>query len=95
MGRYFTPEQRSMIAEIGRASSLMGLRQIDAAARATEVLGVPVSQASVSRAILTEPAVEEAAKAEPGTLFDWANMETSAQIVEKLDEIIRLMKGTK
>ena len=93
MGRTYTPEQRALIADIGRAAATMGLTQYDAADRATEVLGVPVSQSSVSRAVLSEPAVRAAVKAEPDTLFDWANMETSAAIVERLDDIIRLMKG--
>lgn len=91
----YTEEQRALIAQIGRAAALMGLRQEDAARRATEVLGVNVSQSSVSRAILAEPAVEAVAKDEPETLFDFANLTAAEQIIARLDEIIRLMKGAR
>lgn len=88
----YTPTQRQTIADIGRAASLMGLTQADAAKRASEVLGVNVSTSSVCRCLMDEPAVKAAAEEEPETLFEWANMETSAAIVARLDEIIKLMK---
>ena len=91
----YTPEQRALIAEVGRAAALMGLTQEDAAKRATEILGVNVAQSSVSRAVLSEPAVEAVAANEPATLFDFANTVAAEAIVAKLDEIIGIMKGTK
>lgn len=93
----YSDEQRALIAQIGRAAALMGLRQEDAARRATEVLGVNVSQSSVSRAILADdaPALDRLAKEDPETLFDWANMEATGQVIARLDEIIRIMKGAR
>ena len=91
----YTPEQRALIAEVGRAAALMGLTQEDAARRATEILGVNVAQSSVSRAVLSEPAVEAVAENEPATLFDFANPVAAEEIVRKLDEIIGIMKGKK
>lgn len=88
----YTPEQRALIAEIGRAAALMGLKQDDAARRATEVLGINVSQSSVSRCVLSEPAVQAAAKEEPGTLFDFANLTAADAICAKLDTIIAILK---
>ena len=87
----YTPEQRALIAEIGRAAALMGLKQEDAARRATEVLGINVSQSSVSRAVLAEPAVTAVAKEEPETLFDFANLTAAEAIEKRLDVIIELL----
>ena len=91
----YTPEQRALIAEIGRAAALMGLKQDDAAKRATEVLGINVSQSSVSRCVLSEPAVQAAAKEEPETLFDFSNLTAADAICVKLDTIIAILKNTK
>ena len=88
----YTAEQRALIAEIGRAAALMGLKQDDAARRATEVLGINVSQSSVSRCVLSEPAVQAAAKEEPETLFDFANLTAADAICVKLDTIIAILK---
>lgn len=88
----YTAEQRALIAEIGRAAALMGLKQDDAARRATEVLGINVSQSSVSRCVLSEPAVQAAAKEEPETLFDFANLTAADAICAKLDIIIAILK---
>ena len=88
----YTPEQRALIAEIGRAATLMGLKQEDAARRATEVLGINVSQSSVSRAVLSEPAVAAVAKEEPETLFDFANLTAAEAIEKRLDRIIDLLE---
>lgn len=88
----YTAEQRALIAEIGRAAALMGLKQDDAARRATEVLGINVSQSSVSRCVLSEPAVQAAAKEEPETLFDFANLTAADAICAKLDTIIAILK---
>ena len=92
MGRAYTDAERRTIVEVARAANLMGLTQYDAADRATVLLGVPVSQSSVSRCVLAAPDVREAAAEEPETLFDWANLETSEQVLRRLDEIIRIMK---
>lgn len=89
----YTDSQRALIADIGRAAALMGLTQEDAAKRATEVLGVNVSQSSVSRAVLAEPAVAAVAKDEPETLFDFANLTAAESICTKLDTIIAIMRG--
>ena len=88
----YTAEQRALIAEIGRAAALMGLKQEDAARRATEVLGINVSQSSVSRAVLSEPAVTAVAKEEPETLFDFANLTAAEAIEKRLDAIITLLE---
>lgn len=87
----YSDEQRAVIADIGRAAALMGLTQDDAAKRATEVLGVNVSQSSVSRCVLAEPAVQAVAKEEPETLFDFANLTAAEQIAAKLDIIIDIL----
>ena len=87
----YSAEQRAVIADIGRAAALMGLTQDDAAKRATEVLGVNVSQSSVSRCVLAEPAVQAVAKEEPETLFDFANLTAAEQIAAKLDIIIDIL----
>ena len=89
----YTKEQRAVIAEIGRAAALMGLKQEDAARRATEVLGVNVSQSSVSRCVLAEPAVQAVAKEEPETLFDFANLTAAEAIEKRLDVIIELLQN--
>lgn len=88
----YSKEQRALIAEIGRAAALMGLKQEDAARRATEVLGINVSQSSVSRAVLSEPAVANVAKEEPETLFDFANLTAAEAIEKRLDHIIDLLE---
>ena len=88
----YTEAERARIAEIGRAAELMGLRQEDAARRATEVLGVNVSQSSVSRCILADPIVQMAAEEVPDTLFDFANLTAAEAIEKRLDVIIELLQ---
>ena len=87
----YSPEQRALIAEIGRAAALMGLKQEDAARRATEMLGVNVSQSSVSRCVMAEPVITAVAKEEPETLFDFANLTAAEAIEKRLDVIIELL----
>ena len=88
----YSPEQRALIAEIGRAAALMGLKQEDAARRATEMLGVNVSQSSVSRCVMAEPVITAVAKEEPETLFDFANLTAAEAIEKRLDIIISLLE---
>lgn len=95
----FERGQAERMVEYGRAAQLMGMNFDQAAARASLELGVPVSGASIRRAMNGSiSALRGAESHEPKvctTLFEYATDDALQGITERLDDIISIMKGAR
>lgn len=95
----FDRGQAERMAEYGRAAQLMGMTFDHAAARASLELGVPVSGASIRRAMNGSISALRGAES-PETkvctkLSEYATDDDFKGITERLDDIIRIMKGAR
>jgi len=88
----YTDEQRRTIRDCGQAARLLGQSQTDAAKAAQDILGVPVSAASVSRCMNYVEDVFDDTE-EPDTLFDTITENTAMAIMDRLDAILSELKS--